>query len=90
VPPDAPNVAAYVEPTVPFGSELVVIDRGGVLLATVSDRATAWVCAGVPESVTEKLMDELLTAAVGVPEITPVVAASVKPAGKAPLVIRQL
>jgi hypothetical protein len=79
-----------LEPTVPLGSEVVVIDRGGVLFATVRDRPTAWVCAGVPESVTEKLMDAPLTAAVGVPEMTPVAAASVKPAGRAPLVIRQV
>ena len=43
----------------------------------------------MPESVTAKLMDELLTAVVGLPEMTPVAAASVKPAGNAPLVIRQ-
>jgi len=57
---------------------------------TVNDNATDWVCAGVPESVTEKLMDELLTAAVGLPEMTPVAAPKLRPAGRAPLVIRQV
>jgi hypothetical protein len=93
VPPDAANVAAYVEPTVPLGSDAVEIDSGGALLpeaATVIDSTTDWVCAGVPESVTEKVMDEPLTAAVGVPEMTPVAAARVKPVGRAPLVIRQV
>jgi len=78
---------------VPFGSDAVVIDSGGALLpdaATVSGKATDWVCAGVPESVTEKVMDAPATAAVGVPEMTPVAAARVRPAGKAPLVIRQV
>ena len=65
-----------------------MIDRGGV--ATVSNNVTDCVCVGVLESVTEKLRDELLTAAVGVPEMTPVAAARVRPAGKAPLVIRQV
>jgi len=90
VPPDAAKVAAYVAPTVPFGSVVVLIDSGGMLLATVSDNATDWVCAGVPESVTEKVRDEALTATVGVPEMTPVAAARVKPAGKAPLAIRHV
>jgi hypothetical protein len=74
----------------PLGSDVVVIDMTGVLLATVIGNTTDWVCAGVPESVTEKLTAELLTAAVGVPEITPVVADRVKPVGRAPLVIRQV
>jgi hypothetical protein len=74
----------------PFGSDVVVIDTAGVVLATVTDRTTDWVCAGVPESVTEKLTAALLTAAEGVPEMTPVLADSVKPVGNAPLAIRQV
>jgi hypothetical protein len=42
-------------------------------------------CVGVPESVTVKVIEELLTAVVGVPETTPVEVASESPAGKTPL-----
>ena len=74
----------------PFGKEVVVINTDEVLLAIVSDRTTDWVCAGVPESVIENPTAALLTAAVGVPEMTPVAAASVRPAGSVPLVSRHV
>lgn len=74
----------------PFGSDAVLIDSGAMLLATVNDNVTDWVCAGVPVSVTEKLIAALLTAAVGRPEMTPVAAPKDRPAGKVPLVIRQV
>jgi hypothetical protein len=52
--------------------------------AIVSVNATVLVCTGEPESLTAKVIDELKTAAVGVPEITPVAAARDNPAGRLP------
>ena len=86
VPPVAPNVALYAEPTVPPGKLVVEIANGEL---TVIVRAFVAVCAGVPESVafTVKLA---VPAAVGVPVIAPVLALSVSPAGSAPEAMDQV
>jgi hypothetical protein len=41
VPPEAATAAEYADPTVPFGSELVVIARGGAMV-------TEYDCDAVP------------------------------------------
>ena len=74
----------------PFGSDVVVIETAGVLLVTLNDNTTDCVCAGVPESAMEKVSGELLTAVVGVPEMTPVAAERVRPVGNAPLAMCQV
>ncbi len=51
---------------------------------------TDWVCAGVLESVAMKVSDAALTAAVGVPLMSPVAGARVSPAGSVPLVKDQV
>jgi hypothetical protein len=57
--------------------------------ATVIDVAIDCVCAGLPLSVTVAVKLDV-PVAVGVPEITPVVAARVNPAGRAPEVMLQV
>jgi hypothetical protein len=64
----------------------VVPGPAGSAAATVIDVATDWVWAGLPLSVTLAVKFEV-PLAVGVPDITPVVAARVRPAGKLPDVI---
>jgi hypothetical protein len=49
-------------------------------------RLTDWLCAGLPESVTENVSGVALAVAVGVPVIAPVEAFSARPAGSVPLV----
>ena len=55
-----------------------------------SVRLTVLVCCGVPESCTWKPSGVLLTETVGVPEMTPAVGLSDKPAGSVPLVKLQV
>ena len=66
----------------PFGREAVVMVS--VAGAIVRVRGMDLVCFGVPESCTWKVIDELDTDTVGVPEITPVDWFSDSPAGNAP------
>jgi len=90
VPPEAASVAEYAAPTEPLGREVVVMATAVVPAAMVSDRITVWVCAGDAESVTFRPIEALVAAAVGVPEITPVVADNDSPAGSAPLAADQV
>jgi hypothetical protein len=53
---------------------------------TVRLRVTDWVCGEVSESATWKVSEALVSAAVGVPLITPVAGANVSPGGSVPLV----
>ena len=71
----------------PPGSDDVVIVR--VTGATTSDRVTVLVCTGLDESATEKVK-LLVPLAVGFPEITPVDAARLSPAGRVPEVRDQV
>jgi hypothetical protein len=56
---------------------------------TFNLRLTLRVCTGLPASVTVKVSGVLAAAVVGVPEITPLVALSARPAGSAPVVRAQ-
>jgi hypothetical protein len=83
VPPLAVSGFEYAVPAAPEGSDddVVIASTGG---ATTSDRVTDLaVCCGLDESVTEKVK-LLVPIAVGVPEITPVDAAKLSPAGRVP------
>ena len=75
--------------TCPDGSEVVVICTGFGAAAIVRVKAFVAVCAGEVESVTlaVKLNEP---DAVGVPEMLPVPAVSVRPAGRAPELMLQL
>ena len=73
----------------PFGKETVVIDTGVTTATTVIDRALVAVPAvGVVESVT-LTVKLVVPGVVGVPEITPVTALRVKPAGRLPTLTDQ-
>ena len=65
---------------------VITIVAEAMVIARVADR----VCAGLLESFAWNVTESFVTAAVGVPEITPVDAARDSPAGRAPLVIDQL
>jgi hypothetical protein len=88
VPPLAVIGFEYAVPTAPEGSVALIVNAGGAAVATTIESCTDLVCAGLPASVTVavKLVVPL---AVGVPEITPVAAASDRPAGRLPVVIDQ-
>ncbi len=90
VPPLAVKVALYAVPCVPPVKELVVICTVVAAAATVKLNAFVAVCAvGEVESVTMavKLKEP---AVVGVPEIAPLEADNVRPAGNAPALMLQL
>jgi hypothetical protein len=90
VPPFAVSVVEYTLPVCPEGHELVVICTAVIAAATVSVSDLVVVCAvGVVESAifAVKLNEP---DAVGVPEIVPVVADSVRPLGKDPALTLQL
>lgn len=90
VPPLACNVRAYAVPSVPDGNDnVVIVSELAPLAATAIDSTADAVCAGFPESVTRIVKLEV-PLATGVPEITPVDAASVKPRGRAPDVSDQV
>jgi hypothetical protein len=74
----------YAVPTWPFGKDVVVI-TGAAAATIVSESTAELLCAGCPESVTLKVSDAALTAAVGVPLITPL-ADKLSPAGNVPAV----
>jgi hypothetical protein len=80
----AVSVVVYALFCVPFGNE-VVVTLGGAITVKLSDFDPVRELASV--TCTVKL---LVPVPVGVPEITPVPAASVSPAGKVPEVIDQL
>jgi hypothetical protein len=80
---------AYATPTCPAETEAVVICTGIGAVPTVSENVFVADCAGVAESVTFA-MKLNVPVAVGVPEIVPVAADSVKPAGSAPELRLQL
>jgi hypothetical protein len=74
-----------------LGKDAVVTDRDPVeLAAMVKVRLTDWVCAGLPESITENVSAVALAAAVGVPLISPVAGFKLKPVGSAPDVSDQV
>lgn len=82
VPPVVCKVALYALPTVPLGSEVVVIPRGTALTVMLN---VSWaVTGGMLESVANAVKFEV-PAAVGMPEITPKFVSSVSPAGNDPL-----
>jgi hypothetical protein len=81
VPPLACSRFEYLVPLSPEGSDDVVIARGRGATARV--RVTDFVCTGLDESATLKVkLVELL--AVGCPEMIPVDAARLSPAGRLP------
>ena len=82
VPPVACSVAEYAVPTVPPARDEVEMERVGVAAATamLSDFVAVLLFASVTLTVNEDVPD-----AVGVPEIAPVEAFSVSPAGSEPL-----
>ena len=80
VPPAAASVALYAMFCVPAANEVVVIE-GGVDATTVRVSGCVAVCDLASVICTVKLV---VPAPVGVPEITPVLGASVSPAGSAP------
>jgi hypothetical protein len=96
VPPVAASEALYATPTVPAGRDAVAIVMGVEpcdetelveLFATgltVSASATVLDCAGVPEAATAKLIEALVVAVVGVPDMMPVVADKDSPVGSVP------
>ena len=71
-------------PITPAGSVVVVTDKAG--FTTMVKFAVAVLAVGVSESVTVTVK-LAVPEAVGVPEMAPVAALSVKPAGKLPLVM---
>ena len=86
---EAAKVVEYAVFTCPDGSEEVVICTGFGAAAIVRLKALVADCEGEVESVTlaVKLNEP---EAVGVPEMLPVPAVSVRPAGKAPALMLQL
>jgi hypothetical protein len=74
----------YAVLTVPAGSEAEIVNAGGAAAATTIERGTDWDCAGLPASVTFAVKLEV-PLAVGVPEIRPVLAVKVSPAGRLPV-----
>ena len=84
-PPDAPSGCEYATPTVPAGSDDVVIRTGGG--STVNDNAFVALPPPLSVNLTVKFA---VPPADGVPLITPVDAARLKPCGKLPCDIAQV
>jgi hypothetical protein len=78
----------YAVPAVPAGRVALIVRVGAAAAAMTSESATDLVCAGLAASVTVAEI-LLVPLAVGVPEIRPVDAVSVRPAGRVPAVIDQ-
>lgn len=76
-PPEAARVCEYAVPTVPLGSDVVVISSAGALMV----RLKAWLAVALAVSLTwaVKLNEP---AVVGVPVIAPVDELSESPAGR--------
>lgn len=87
VPPEAVSVPLYGDCSWPLGRLLVVTSR--VAGATVMERAFVAVCAVVAESNAWTVKDAV-PEVVGVPEITPVEAFKLRPAGSAPALMPQV
>jgi hypothetical protein len=89
VPPVADIGLEYAVLTVPEESEAEIVNAEAAGAAMTIERAIDLVCAGLPASVTVavKLVVPL---PLGVPEIRPVLAARVSPAGRLPAVMDQL
>ena len=86
-PPDAASVLLYAAPCIPFAKELVVMFTTDSI---VKLSVCVAVCAvGVVESVTCIVKFDV-PVALGVPEMTPVEAAKLKPAGRDPELMLQL
>ena len=85
IPPLAVSVVEYATPCVPPGRAVVVIDTAGGAATTMLSALVALCAPAVTRAVMLNVPD-----AVGVPEITPVPAVRVMPAGSAPLAIDQL
>lgn len=81
VPPVACNVVEYAVSAVPEGSEVVVTEGGCAAADTVMLNAFVPVLFAASVTCT---VNEDAPVAVGVPEITPVEATKVRPAGKVP------
>ncbi len=79
----------YAVLAVPAGSEAETVNVGGAGAAMTSERETDLVCAGLPASVTVAVKLDVALA-VGVPEMRPVPAIKVRPAGRLPAVIDQV
>ena len=87
MPPLAASVVLYAVPTTPEGSDVVVTARAPF---TVILRLAVAVCAvGVLESVTLAVKLDV-PAAVGLPEICPVLAFSGSPLGRLPALMLQV
>jgi hypothetical protein len=82
-------VLEYAVFTVPEASVALIVRVGGAAAATTSERATDFVCAGFPESVTVTLKLDV-PVALGVPEIRPVAGVRVSPAGRLPTEMDQV
>jgi len=87
VPPLACRRVEYAVPLTPAGTVDVVIARG--VWAMTRESVTDLVCAGLDESATLNVRLVVLLA-VGVPEMTPVVAARLRPVGRVPVVMDQV
>jgi hypothetical protein len=82
LPPEAERLAVYAEPTVPSGRlEVVTTGFAGARTVRVRDRAAVW----VPAESVARTEDVLWPAAVGVPEMTPLVESSDRPVGRVPV-----
>src|SRR5947209_11703711 len=79
VPPDAARACEYAVPTVPAGSDEVVIPKGGALMVSVSAAVAETDALSV--TLTVKLLDPAVP---GVPDSVPP-AARLSPPGKVPL-----
>jgi hypothetical protein len=79
VPPTVPTGWLYSAPIFPAGSEVVVIESGGLM---VKLRDVSIVCGGIDES-TRVNVCELVRTVVGVPVIAPVCVFNERPAGSA-------
>jgi hypothetical protein len=89
VPPVADMGLEYAVVAVPPGSEAEIVNAGGVGAATTIERVTDLVCAGLPASVTVAVKLDV-PLAVGVPEISPVLAPKASPAGRLPALMDQV
>jgi hypothetical protein len=88
VPPVAVMGFEYAVPTLPDASVALIVNVGGAVVVTAIESEADLVCAGLSASVTVAVK-LAVPVAVGVPEITPVADASVRPAGRLPDVIDQ-
>jgi hypothetical protein len=86
VPPLAAIELEYAVLAVPAGSVAEIVSGWAVI---ASDRVTDLVCMGLDESATLKVR-LAVPAVVVVPEMVPVAAARLRPAGSVPLVMDQV